>query len=491
MTNVTVQLSNSNITPGVLNQNFRIDSVIDSQTYTVIMPVPANSSSTGNGGLGVTLSYEINAGLDTQVGGYGWGAGTWGRNGWNTPADTATEVDIRVWNMDTFGEDLVATVQNGNIYYWNARTGKNSPAVALADLSEDTTTPTKALKTIVSDKDRHLIAFAPNSGGVTEQNKMLIRFSSQEDPYDWTSTATNTAGDLLLGVGSQIVEAIETKREILVWTDSAMYSMQFVGAPYTYGVNLIASNINMMGTNTAAAVDDIVVWMGNKEFFYYAGQTKELICPVKNYIFDDFNYAQKQKVTVGVNIQYTEVTWFYPSATATEIDSYVSYNYAAQAWTYGTMDRSAWLDAGIKRYPIAANPTDNYLYYHEYGTDDGTTNPVSPLNAYIESAPIDLGEGDKFMLIRRVIPDITFINSTNSPQATLTLKTQNFPGSNYSESVVGSVSRVASAPVEQFTEQVYMRLRGRQVIMRVESDRVGTRWTLGYPRIDITPDGKR
>lgn len=494
-----------NITAAILNKEYSITSVPDTDNYTITSSVAANSSDTGHGGT-VTAAYQINTGLDTTVYGAGWGAGTWGRGGWSSSTTLTSSSTLRLWSQDTWGEDLVFNVQNGGIYYWQSMTGgvSNLPpttnpatrAVTIASLSTDTTCPTLATQILVSDRDRHFIAFGANNsinsdGSINpSQDSMLIRWSNQEDFTTWYPTATNTAGDLRLGTGSYIVRGVETKREIAVFTDTALYSMQFIGPPYTYGIQQVSTNITTIGYNGFAVVEDNIYWMGLNKFYIYSGAADEVPCTVKNYVFDNINLSQADKICAAVNSEFNEITWFYPSADATENDSYVTYNYSERVWTYGTLSRTAWLDRGVLDYPIAGN-AGGYLYYHEYGTDDGSQTPALPLNAYIQSAPFDIGEGDQFSFIRRVIPDITFVNSTGTPSADMTLKMQNFPGSNYSQSQASPVTQTATVPVEQFTEQAFVRLRGRQATFRVESDKVGTRWILGSPRLEIQPDGRR
>jgi hypothetical protein len=478
-----------NVTATVLNQEYEI-TYIDVDNYSITVSVVANASDSGNGGSSVTAAYQLNVGLDTQVGGTGWGAGAWSRGTWGSATTLTVGNTLRLWSQDNYGEDLIFNVRNGGIYYWDATSGYSTRGVTLASLSTDPATPTVASQVLVSDRDRHVIAFGANQGGSTAQDRLLIRFSSQEDPYTWTPTATNTAGDLRLGSGSAIIRAVETKREILVFTEVALYSMQYVGPPYTFGIQLISTNISVNGYNSLVAVDDTVFWMGDTEFYVYAGKTDPLLCPLKDYVFNDFNFDERDKVYAALNSEYNEITWFYPSASSLENDLYVTFNYKEQAWTYGALARTAWLDHGVRQYPQATSP-DQYLYNHEFGTDDGSTNPASPLNCFIESSPLDIGEGDRFSFVRRIIPDVTFINSTNTPQLNMTLQTQNYPGSNYQSGSSSDIIRTAVVPVEQYTQVKDIRLRGRSIILRVESNRVGTCWRLGSPRVEIQPDGRR
>lgn len=477
-----------NVTAAVLNKEYQI-TYVDADTYTITVAVVANSSDTGNGGT-VTAAYQINVGLNTQVGGNGWGAGTWGRDGWGSATTVTVGNSLRQWSQDNYGEDLIFGVRNGGVYYWDASGSLTTRGVTLASLSTDSSTPTLAAQVMVSDRDRHVIAFGANQGGVTAQDPLLIRFSSQEDPYDWTPTSTNTAGDIRLGRGSSIVRAVETKREIVIFTDTALYSMQYIGPPYTFGVQLISANISINGYNSTVAIDDFVVWMGDTEFYIYTGKTDPLQCPLKDLVFNDFNYDERDKVFAALNSEYNEITWYYPSANSNENDQYVTFNYLEKVWTYGTLARTAWNDHGVRTYPQATS-ADNYLYDHEIGTDDGSTNPPTALNAYIESSPIDLADGESFSFVRRILPDVTFINSTNTPRLDMIIKTQNYPGSSYQSGSSSEIVRTATVPVEQYTQVKDIRLRGRSIILRVESNRVGTCWRLGSPRIEIQQDGRR
>lgn len=478
-----------NITAAVLNKEFEV-TYVDADNYTITVSATANGSDTGNGGSSVVAAYQINTGLDTQVGGNGWGAGTWGRGTWGSATTVSVGNTLRLWSQDNYGEDLIYCVRNGGIYYWYAATGLSVRGVSLSSLSTDPQTPNIAIQVMVSDRDRHVLAFGSNYGGSTAQDPLIIRFSSQEDPFTWTSTATNTAGDLRLGSGSAIIRAVETKREIVVFTDLAAYSLQFIGPPYTFGLQQLAAGISVAGFNGFAAVDDTIYWMGKSAFYVYSGKVDNIPCPVNNYVFGDFNFSQADKVFAVPNSEYGEVTWYYPSADSDENDLYVTYNYADKVWTYGALARTAMLDRGVRLYPIGAG-VDRYLYNHEYGLNDGSTTPPSPLNAYIESSPMDIGEGDRFSFVRRILPDVSFVNSDNTPQLNMILKTQNYPGSDYQSGSDSGIYQTAVVPVQQFTPVKDIRLRGRSVIFRIESDRVGTRWILGSPRLEVQPDGRR
>jgi hypothetical protein len=484
------------VTADVLNQEYQVTRIIDADSYEIELAAAANASDTGNGGASVVGTYQINVGLDTSVGGTGWGAGTWGRDGWGEAASggLTTVNEIRLWSHDNFGEDLIINPRDSAIYYWDKSSGLATRAVEIGTLGGASQTPVIAKQVMVSDQDRHVLAFGCNPQGSSTQDPLLIRFSDQESITEWNATATTTAGDLRLGSGSTFVQALETKREILVWTDTSLSSLRYIGPPFTFGLQQLSSNITIMGPNAAVATEDFVFWMGIDNFYIYAGQTQQLPCPVKDKVFLDFNLNQTDKVYAGINSEYGEVIWLYPSETNAvanggdgQNDRYVIYNYNEKVWYYGSITRSAWLDRGTRSYPIAAG--GGYLYNHELGYDnDGVA-----MDSFIESAPIDIGDGDKFLYVRRIIPDLTFNGSTNlsSPQATFTLKTRDFPGQSFSDDSTGTVTRTASSPVENFTNQLYMRARGRSFAMRVESEALGARWKLGSPRIDIREDGKR
>ena len=408
---------------------------------------------------------------------------------------TVTDV-LRLWSHDNFGEDLLFNVRDGGIYYWDKSTSSTIPfsrGVAISDRAgADATTPTVAKQVLVSDRDRHVIVFGcdpENNIGV--QDPMLIRFSDQESPTVWQSTATNTAGDLRLGAGSEIICAVETRQQVLVYTDTAVYAMQFLGPPFTFGVTLISENTTIMSPNTAKAVDDQVFWMGDEDFYVYNGQVQKLACPVRSYVFNDFNDTQAEKAFAALNSTENEVWWFYPSADADEIDKYVIYNYLENVWYFGSLARTAWVDRGVRTNPVAAG-TDSYLFNHELGLNDGSTVPPTPITSYIESSQMDIGDGDSFAFIRRLIPDITFTGSnTADPSANFLIKTRNFPGANFNATSTSNVVRSATVPVEQFTDQAHIRLRGRSMTLRVESDELDVQWRLGSPRLDIRPDGRR
>ena len=493
------------VTAAVLNQEYQVASVPSVNTYTFTAKdtdgatVTANSSDSGNGGGSVVGAYQINVGLDSTVLGTGWGAGTWSRGAWDSGASLTDVVNIlRIWTHDNYGEDLLINVRDGGVYYWDksAYAATYARAIALSAVSgADDAVPTIAKNVLVSDRDRHVIAFGCDpEDDIGTQDPLLIRFSHQETVNTWESTSTNPAGSLRLGSGSEIVTAIETRQQIIVFTDVSLHAMQFLGPPFTYGIDLISENITIISPLSAKAVDDFVFWMGVEDFYVYDGRVQKLPCAVKSYIFNDINLFQKEKIFAALNSSFNEIWWFYPSGDSDTNDRYVIYNHVEQAWSYGTMARSAWLDRGITNNPIAAG-LDNYLYTHEYGLDDGSTSPASAITSYVESSQLDIGEGDKFVFIRRLVPDVTFDGSTaSSPSAAFTVKTRNFPGGAYLESNASTVTQSAAATtttVEQFTDQVHIRLRGRAFALKVGSTDTEVQWRLGSPRVDIREDGRR
>ena len=499
-----------NITAAVLNQEYQVETIIDADNYTIearaantsiqsitingqLLPSPvlANGSDIGNGGASVVGTYLLNRSLDTTVLGTGWGAGPWSRSTWGSGSGAVTSSQISIWSHDTFGEDLLINQRGGPIYYWDTSAGTGSRAVNISTLSGASDTPAQVNQVMVSDRDRHVIAFGATPQGGTDLDPMLIRFSDQEDPANWTATATNTAGDLVLGSGSEIVVAIQTRQQTLVLTDTAVYAMQYLGPPFTFGVNRLSENISIISPTATTAVDDFVLWMGEEEFFVYDGTIKPLPCPVKEYVFQTMDRSEPFKVHAGTNTAFGEVWWFYPCSITSQCDRYVVFNYQQNIWYTGTLGRDAWLDRANRNLPLAAGQ-DGYLYYHELGTDDGSVNPSAAIDAYIESSPLDIGDGEEFSFITRIIPDIDFRESDSpTPTVTMTLKAYNYPGQGPRTDDDGNVIRTASSPIDQYTDKLDVRLRGRAVSLRVESDSVGTSWRLGAPRIDIKPDGRR
>ena len=498
------------ITAGVLNQEYQITTIVDDDNYLInartiasvssitttnglnVTPVFANASDSGAGGSACVGAYQLNTGLDTTITGNGWNAGSWGRGTWNSAADLSVDGQtLRIWSHDNFGEDLVINPRDEGVFYWDKTNGTGVRAVLISTLSGSSATPTSAKIVLVSDKDRHVIAFGCNPEGSVTQDPLLVRFASQAAPATWSAQATNTAGDLTIGSGSQIIAAIETKQQILVFTDVSLHAMQFLGPPFTFGINVVSENITIASPLAAINVEDTVYWMGRNEFYAYAGQVQRLPCTVRDYVFDDINEAQLEKITAGSNTAFGEIWWFYPSSTSDENDRYVTYNYMENVWAYGNLARTAWLDRGITSLPLVAS-TDHYMYSHETGFDDGSTVPSTAITSFIQSSQIDMGDGDEFIFMNRMIPDLTFRNSTaDFPSATMTLSARNYPGGLYLQSQSKAVTRTSTTPIEQWTEQVNLRLRGRAFALKLETTGVGVGWRLGTPRVDIRSDGRR
>lgn len=498
------------ITADILNQQYQIVSIKDQDRYIIeartvssiesitvngqlsYTPVNAGPFDNGGGGFSAVATYLLSKAQSDAIFGAGWGAGAWSRGDWgSSSAITVPSDQLGIWSSDNFGEDLLFCRRDGGIYYWDATSGVTSRGVDISSLVGSQSAPQVAIQVMVSDRDRHVIALGCDdefTPGV--QDPMLIRFSDQENLLEWRSLPTTTAGSIRLGSGSSIVCGVETKQQTMIFTDTSLYALQYVGAPFTFGVDVVSQGISISGPNAAIAVDDFVYWMGRREFYAYNGIVQTMPCTVRSYVFDDINYDQIEKVFAAHNSSFSEVWWFYPSSGSDDNDRYVVFNYSQNLWYYGTMARSCWTDNGTSQLPLAAG-LDGYLYSHEIGYDDGSTNPPSPIYSYIQSSGTSIGNGDQFALIGKVIPDVTFGNSSGSPSVLMTLKASNSPGGAYLQDDAGSVSRTATAPVEQFTNQVYLRLRGRSFFLRIESSDAGVYWRLGTPRVEIRTDGRR
>ena len=419
--------------------------------------------------------------------------------GWGNAASVTTPgAQIRTWSHDNFGEDLIINPRDGGLFYWDKTTGLGNRAVELSSTSTfsgETSVPTIAKQVLISDQDRHVIVFgcdglggsptAPQGDGV--QDPLLVRFSSQENPVDFFPTTTNTAGDLRLGGGSTFVQAVETKEQILVYTNKTLHAMRFIGPPFTFGIKELSKNITIMSPSSAIAIDDSVYWMGVDTFYIYTGQTQQLPCSVKDKVFLDLNIEERNKVHVGANTEFSEVWWFYPSASSTEIDKYVIYNYLENIWYFGSLARQAWLDRGIRSLPLATG--GGFIFNHETGFDDDG----SAMTSFVESAPMALGGANRFSSINRIVPDINFAGSTSiNPQVDFTIKARTHSGSGFTQTDDSNTSqRTATTPVEAYTEKLDVRVRGRTFALRVESTEIGTKFKLGSPQVNIVQDGRR
>jgi hypothetical protein len=506
-----------NVTAAILNQEYVVATVPSGTTYTIVVSVNANSSDTLKGGATVKAEYEYPTGLDVYTIGVGWGAGTWSgfygtgsasNTGWGAASVIGIGQQLRLWSNDNFGQDLVIAPRGGGIYYWEDALGVQTRAKLLNTLADDEGfdgdyVPHTTNQISASSIQRFLIAFGANSylSGTpnTDFNPMLVRWSDQQNPYEWVPAITNQAGEFALTHGSFIMGAIPTRQEILVWTNSAIYSMQYLGAPYVWGFNILMDNISIMSPNSMITVNNVTYWMGVDKFYMYSGRVETLPCSLRQYIFDDLNRDQSFQVFAGGNEGFNEVWWFYVSnsSNATEIDKYVIYNYLDRVWYYGSMARSAWLDSGIRPFPMAAN-YENRILYHENGCCDGAGLTPVPIYSYIQSSDFDIGDGHNFGFVWRILPDINFNGSTvNNPYVTMTIRPRQNSGTPYGEANNPTVTSQdnftlrGAYNIQEFTGQVYTRIRGRQMSFRIDSDGLGVAWQLGMPRIDIRPDGRR
>ncbi len=478
-----------------LNGEFQI-TYITGNTYTIESATAASSSATGGGS--VTAKYQINVGPEIEIPLVGWGAGGWNQGTWGNGIETATD-SLRLWSQSNFGEDLIFGPRNGSVYYWDASNadGLNGRAVELSAIGGASNTPTVQNFILVSDISQFVFCFGANTIGSAVQDPLLIRWSDQANAAQWTPGATNQAGDIKLSKGSQIVTALQSRQEVLVWTDAAMYALQYLGGALVWGSQLLGENISIASQNSAAYSDGVAYWMGRDSFYMYDGRVKNLRCDLKRFVFNDFNFDQIDQVFAGTNEGFDEVWWFYCSADSTTIDKYVVYNHVLDVWYNGTLARSAWLDSGTRAHPVAATYSNN-LVTHENGVDDNVTGTNTAISSFITSAQFDIQDGNSFSFIRRILPDVTFDGSTaDSPSLTMELLPLQSSGSGYNSplseggSNSAAVTRSAIVPVEAFTDQVYTRVRGRQLSIKIESGDVGVTWQLGAPRLDIRPDGRR
>ncbi len=478
--------------------------------FTVATPA---SSTTSVSGAGYTVQPEIEPGNAITVAGLGWGVGTWGRDAWGLGTTTGgVNLPQRDWWFDNFDNDLVMNIRNGAPYWW-ARGNIDDPqsaltmhAITLQDYAAGegytaSAVPVKVMQILVSQQDKHLVAFGAVPFGSTSVNDfdpLLIRWADQDTPGDWTPTQTNTAGDLRISRGSRIVRALPTRQEILVWTDTNLYTLQFLGTTDVFGLQEYADNISIASARAVASAANITYWMGQDKFYAYTGRVETLPCTLRNHVFKNLNYNQVDQIVCGTNEQWNEVWWFYPTADSDYNNAYVVYNHLERIWYYGTIDRTAWLDTPLRQYPQGANTPvaindgvvttgSGSLYEHENGLNDDDV----AMDSYIQSSDFDLDDGDQFMLTRRILPDIQFDGSTaQNPEITLTIRPRDFPGSAF-RSDTADTQRVIETSVGTYTDQVFVRARARQMALKIRSENLGVQWQLGAPRLDARPDGRR
>lgn len=480
---------------------------VDADTFTITVTTAATSTVAAGGGTAIEADFLIEPGNQDTTLGYGWGTGTWSRGAWGLGSTSPVDLPQRDWFFDKFDNDLVMNIRNGKPYYWERGTtaapdtALATRAVTLQTIATDAgysanDVPVKVGQLLVSQNDKHLLAFGAVPYGSTtasDFDPLLIRWASQDEPGRWGPGATNSAGFIRLSRGSKIVRALPTRQEILVWTDSSLSALQFLGTTDVFGVQEYADGISIASPRAAASAANATFWMGRDKFYVYTGRVDTLPCSVRNYVFTDIDFTQADQIVCGTNEEWSEVWWFYPSASSGDNwnDRYVIYNYVDRIWYYGSIQRTAWLDSASREYPIAAgsgrDEASGYLYDHENGIENDT----AAMTAYIESSDFDLADGDQFALTRRIIPDVQFVGSTvETPEIDMEVKTRNFPGSNLSSDNADR-QRVAKAAVGTYTDQVFIRARARQMALRIESDTAGVQWQLGSPRLDARPDGKR
>lgn len=485
-----------NITAGVLNREFQVV-VVDANNYQITVSATANATDVAGspgGGAAVVVTYQISVGPQYQTPLFGWGSGTWGSGTWG--GSTATDA-LRLWSASNYGEDLVFCPKGGALYYWDNSAGLTTRGVLLSSLSGASDVPTVCNFVLVSDIYRFVIGFGVNDYGSSSIDPMLIRWSDQESAVNWSPSATNQAGSLPLSNGSKIEGVLQVRQEVLVWTDTALYSLQYLGPPAVWGAQILAENISIVSDRAMTVAAGVTYWMGEDKFYMYDGRVQTLPCDVRQYVFSNFNASQKLQVFCSTVERFNEVWWFYPSANSLVPDRYVVYNYVERAWYYGSLERTAWIDAGVTSdYPIAAY--QNKLLYQESGVDDLSSPTPAPIEAYITSSEFDIEDGNSFGFVWRVLPDITFRGSTAStPSAKMTLLPLKNSGSGYNAPMSvggnsnGTITRGVTVPVEQFTGQLNIRVRGRQMSLKIESDQAGVTWQLGSPRLDIRPDGRK
>jgi hypothetical protein len=478
---------------------------VDNFIFTYTVSTAATSTVSAAGGTAIDLSFQISPGNPITVGGYGWNVGTWGRGDWGTGTITPVFLPQRDWWFDNFDNDLVMNIRNGEGYWWVRGTledpgpALSTPAIRLADYADGegfdpNAVPAQIMQLLVSQQDRHLIAFGAvpfGSTSIADFDPLLIRWADQDTPGDWTPTQTNTAGDLRVSRGSRIVRALPTRQEILVWTDTHLFTLQFLGTTDVFGLQEYADSISIMSPRAVASAANITYWMGQDKFYAYTGRVETLPCSLRNHVFNNFNINQADQVVCGTNERWNEVWWFYPTEQSDYNDAYVVYNHLERIWYYGTIDRTAWLDTALREYPQATNTPGGTnagtLYIHEFGVNDDAL----PMDSYIQSSDFDLDDGDNFMLTRRILPDINFSGSVaTNPEVTLSVRPRNFPGAPVSIDPADA-QRVIETSVNQYTDQIFVRARARQMALKIQSDTLGVNWQLGAPRLDARQDGRR
>jgi len=472
------------IPAATFNGNFQV-TVLTADAYQITVGTAATSGATGGNG---NLAYEHYASTETGAATQAWGSGTWGSGPWG--GGGAIQM-LRIWNQVPYGEDLVFGARGGALYFWDASGGLAARGVLVSSLVGASSVPVLHNGIHLDAASRILVLLGANGYGGVVLDPMLVRWSAADSTVEWAPAITNQAGEYRLTEGSQIIAHAQTRSETLILTDSSAFSMQYIGPPFVFSFAQLSSNCSIAGPNAIVAVNNTVYWMGQNTFYVYDGRVQTLPCPLLNEVFDNINVSQSFQFFAGSNASFNEVWWFYCTAGALGPDRYVVYNYADKIWYYGTLERSAWLDTALRDGVIGATYVNN-LVQHESGTDDLSTATSMPISAFIESADFDIGDGHNYAFIDKAVPDITFVGSSAvAPNVNLSVRARNNPGSAYLASGEPSVAQTATVPVEQFTELVYIRVRGRVMSLRIASTAVGVQWQLGTPRINVRPDGRR
>ena len=488
---------------------------VDDDIFTFIVATAATSTVAAGGGSSIDIECQIHPGFPITTAGYGWGVGSYSGNfGWGLSGDTPIDLLQRDWFLDNFDNDLVANIRRGPIYYWERgssvapSTSLGTRAVLLSSLAGADSVPTLAMQTLVSQNDKHLLAFGaqPYAGASTDFDPLLVRWASQDEPQYWNPTGVtpdgraSSAGFIRISRGSEIVSALSTRQEVLVWTDTTLYSLQYLGTTDVFSLQQLADNISLIGPRAVASANNITYWMGTDKFYAYTGQIQTLPTTVREYVYKDINFGQADQIVSGTNEGFNEIWWFYPSANSNWNDRYVVFNHLQQVWFFGNLGRTAWLDTPLRDSPtalytapytyddtIVGNANSGNLYQHEVGVDDDG----APMVSFIESNDFDLGEGDQFMLTRRIIPDINYNQSTAAtPTVSLSIRPRNFPGSQY-QGDPSDTQNVIETSTDIYTNQIFIRARARQMALKIASNTLGVQWQLGSPRLDVRPDGRR
>ena len=502
------------IPAGDFNKEFKVKNVT-TNTFDIDVATVATSTATG-GGINITAAFQINIGNNNVTAGYGWGTGTWGRGSWGSGTTTPIYQPARLVQFQNFNDSVIFNIEGGSIYYWAFDSSFSTRAVLLSSVAGAVAVPQQVTRVLFASTG-HLLALgcttydplASPPDYLGTYDPLMVRWANVDadigpEPENWKPELTNTAGFFRLQSGSEIVTAINTRQETLIWTNTSLYSMQFLGTTEVFGQQPLSAHISIIGPNAVTGANNVTYWMGNDKFYTYSGRVDTLPCTLRQYVFNNINRTQGQIFFAGSNAQFNEIIWFYCSSNASQIDRYVVYNYAENIWYYGTIERTSWVDAGNTRYPLAAQ--NGWVYQHEDGRNDGQPLGAPPvgINAYIQSADVDISDGDQFMLLRRIIPDINFNGSEIAnpvtgapltPEVTMTVGVRNFPGANIDIDNASNQSTardvVTTATIDQYTNQVFVRARGRQMNFRIGSTDVGVAWQLGMPRFDARQDGRR